>query len=237
MRFDHLMHWVPDLDQAIKAYGDLGFPVQRGGQHPGLGTQNAVWRSPPAYLELIGVRDRSEASAAMGAHWPRLEALLASGGGAGRFAVHVENVQAVVDMLRSEGIDVSDPRPGSAKREDGTTANWIAAAVQGGPPWAPFFINYGMSPAERTNFLSASERAPQPWQIDRLVVETPDPVSSARWLSRALGTTLEAGATNVPLEGANVEFRVGDSDRVTRVLIGGSNPPSGEVAGLSVDAG
>ena len=107
MRFDHLMHWVPDLDQAIKAYGDLGFPVQRGGQHPGLGTHNAVWRSPPAYLELIGVRDRSEAAAAMGAHWPRLEALLASGGGAGRFAVHVENVQAVVDMLQSEGIDVS----------------------------------------------------------------------------------------------------------------------------------
>ena len=50
MRFDHLMHWVPNLDQAIKAYGDLGFPVQRGGQHPGLGTHNAVWRSPPAYL-------------------------------------------------------------------------------------------------------------------------------------------------------------------------------------------
>ena len=89
----------------------------------------------------------------------------------------------------------------------------------------------------RTKFLSAAERAPQPWQIDRLVVETPDPVSSARWLSRVLGTTLEAGTTNVPLEGANVEFRVGDSDRVTRVLIGGSNPPSGEVAGLSVDAG
>ena len=188
MRFDHLMHWVPDLDQAIKAYRDLGFPVQRGGQHPGLGTHNAVWRSPPAYLELLGVRDRSEAAAAIGAHWPRLEALLASGGGAGRFAVHVENVQAVVDMLRSEGIDVSDPRPGSAK-------------------------------------------------IDRLVVETPDPASSARWLSSVLGTALEARTTNVPLEGANVEFRVGDSDRVTRVLIGGSNPPSGEVAGLSVDAG
>ncbi len=235
MRFDHLMHWVPDLDRAIKAYGDLGFPVQRGGKHPGLGTHNAVWRSPPAYLELISVRDRAEAAIAMGAFWPRLEALLASGGGVGRFAVHVENVQAVVDMLRSAGIDVSDPRPGSAQREDGTSVSWTSAAVQGGPPWAPFFINYGMSLAERTRFLSAAERAPQLWRIDRLVVETPDPLSSADWLRRVLGTTRDAGTLSVPLEGARVEFRVGASDRVTRVGLGGSNPPSGEVAGLSVD--
>jgi hypothetical protein len=94
-----------------------------------------------------------------------------------------------------------------------------------------------MSLAERTKFLSAAVRAPQPWQIDRLVVETPDPVSSARWLSRVLRTTQEVGTTNVALEGASVEFRVGGSDRVTRVVVGGTNPPSGEVAGLSVDAG
>jgi hypothetical protein len=42
MQFDHLMHWVPDLDAAMQAYQGLGFTIQPGGEHPGVGTRNAA---------------------------------------------------------------------------------------------------------------------------------------------------------------------------------------------------
>jgi catechol 2,3-dioxygenase-like lactoylglutathione lyase family enzyme len=235
MRFDHLMHWVPDLDRAIAEYAALGFSIERGGQHPGGGTHNAIWRCPPAYLELIGVRDETEAIAAMGTYWPALNALLASGGGAGRFGVHVESVEADIVRLRNEGISVTDARPGSAKLDNGISVTWVSAGVVDGPPWAPFFIKYGTSMPERTDHVRAT-KIPR-WVVDRLVVETRDPQVSAEWLARVLGTTRQPGTATVVLEGANVEFRQGESGRVTNVLLRGNNPPSGAIAGLRVDHG
>ena len=115
MRFAHLMHWVPDLDQAIKAYGDLGFPVQRGGQHPGLGTHNAVWRSPPAYLELIGVRDRSEAAVAM---------FLESGG----YDRHLRRVRMLFEQqvcVFSQAVSKYFPEGTCVSRPSGGYVLWI----------------------------------------------------------------------------------------------------------------
>ena len=237
MRFDHLMHWVPDLDNAIDAYRRLGFAIQRGGQHPALGTFNAFWRGGSAYLELIAVKDPAVAAAAFGVQWPRIEALLGSGGGGGRFAVHVENVPQLVDTLRSAGIAVSDPRPGSVTRDDGTTATWTIASVPDSPAWAPFFINYGTSLAQRAEFLRQSESEPFKWHIDRLVIETTDPDASASWLAQVLSSQRRPDGATVPLEGARIEFRVGESERVTQVLLGGPHPPSGEVAGLRISVG
>ncbi len=57
VKFDHLVHWVPDLDVAVRDYQALGFTVQRGGQHPQFGTHNAAWRLDTRYAELIAVRD------------------------------------------------------------------------------------------------------------------------------------------------------------------------------------
>jgi catechol 2,3-dioxygenase-like lactoylglutathione lyase family enzyme len=237
MQFDHVMHWVPDLDSAIEAYRQLGFAIQRGGQHPALGTHNAIWRSGSAYLELIAIRDPTVAAAAFGAQWPRMEALLASGGGAGRFAVQVENISQLVGVLRAAGIAASDPRPGSITRDDGRTGTWTIVSVPDSPAWAPFFINYGMSLAQRAEFLQPRGSQPAQWRIDQLVVETTDPESSASWLAQALGSERRPGTVTVPLEGAHIDFRVGESDRITQVLLGGSHPPSGEVAGLRISGG
>ena len=55
MQFDHLVHWVPSLDAAVRDYRALGFTVQPGGQHRGSGTYNAVWRLDTRYIELIAV--------------------------------------------------------------------------------------------------------------------------------------------------------------------------------------
>lgn len=59
--FDHAMISVRDLDEAVARYQALGFDVQFGGEHPGVGTHNAVISFGQKYIELLSVRDKSEA--------------------------------------------------------------------------------------------------------------------------------------------------------------------------------
>ena len=69
MQFDHLMHWVPDLDAAMQTYQSLGFTIQSGGEHPGVGTRNAAWRIDARYIELITVHDQEVARDSLGQAW------------------------------------------------------------------------------------------------------------------------------------------------------------------------
>jgi hypothetical protein len=102
MQFDHLMHWVPDLDAAMQDYQGLGFTIQPGGEHPGVGTRNASWRIDARYIELITVHDEGVARAGFGPAWPAIDAILRAGGGALAFAILVSDVEATVAELGQE---------------------------------------------------------------------------------------------------------------------------------------
>ena len=68
-RFDHAVIGVPDLKEAMEAFGRLGFEVAEGGRHPSLGTRNAIVRFGLDYLELLTVeyRDTARSRGAFGA--------------------------------------------------------------------------------------------------------------------------------------------------------------------------
>ena len=143
VRFDHLVHWVPDLGAAVRDYRALGFTVQPDGQHPQFGTHNAGWRLDTRYIELIAVREEVAARAGLGPDWPQIDATLHAGGGVLGFGVLVADVRATVASLRSRGVPVGDPPAGSIRRADSATSVWQGASLRDGPRWAPFFINDG----------------------------------------------------------------------------------------------
>ena len=235
MHFDHLVHLVPDLDAAIQAYQGLGFTIQPGGEHPGLGTRNAAWRIDARYIELITVHDAGLARAAFGPAWPAIEATLRAGGGGLAFAVLVSDVAATVTELRSRGVSYTDAQAGSLQRSDGSTVTWELAFLPEGPPWAPFLINYGVPPEEWSARFREQGFPIDPWSLDHLVVETSDPAASAGWLAGVLGLPVVhvgRGAVGVPLPGCTIGFARGSADRITRVVLAGADAPVGQVAGL-----
>ena len=236
MQFDHLVHGVPDLDAAMEAYERLGFTIRPGGEHPGLGTRNAAWRIDSRYIELITVHDAGVARAGFGPAWPAIEATLRAGGGGLAFAVLVSDVAATVTELRSRGFIFVDAQPGSLLRSDGSTFTWTLAWPTDGPPWGPLLVNYGV-PAEAWLARFREQGFPiDPWSLDHLVVETSDPAASAGWLAGVLGLpVVQVGrdAIGVPLPGCTIRFARGSADRITRVVLTGTDAPIGQVAGLS----
>jgi len=58
-RIDHVMICVSDLERGMEAYRKLGFNMQPGGVHAGLGTHNAIAFLQDDYLELLAIRDQN----------------------------------------------------------------------------------------------------------------------------------------------------------------------------------
>jgi catechol 2,3-dioxygenase-like lactoylglutathione lyase family enzyme len=235
VKFDHLTHWVPDLDTAMRDYQALGFTVRRAGQHPRFGLHNAGWRLDTRYIELIAVRDEAVARAGLGPGWPEIDATLRAGGGVEGFAVLVADIPATVADLRSRGIPVSDPQPGSIQRTNGSIGVWQRATLLDGPRWAPIFINYGLPIDEWAARFRDKGYPKDPWVLQGVTVEVPDPPASAGWLAGIFGldaARIGQDAAQVPLPGCAITFTPGSADRITAVVLNGLGAPRGSVAGL-----
>jgi len=145
-RIDHLVFATPDLDAGVAAIDTLlGVRATAGGQHPGLGTRNAlVALGPSTYLEIIGPdpdQPRPSSPRRFGLDdlkKPTLYTWVAKGTNLDRFAAdaagHGVKLGAVID--------------GSRKRPDGVTLSWryTDPNVVLADRLMPYFIDWGSSP-------------------------------------------------------------------------------------------
>lgn len=237
MPFDHLVHWVPDLDVAMDQYRELGFHVVYGGEHQGRGTHSALCHVGLPYIELLAVHN-----------WPlvhdwqpgfsRIEEVINAGGGAMDFVMEVNDVAAMVARLHGAGIDTTDPTPRSRQWPDGGTVNWTSAHCLNGPEWRPSFTQWDEPAVRRRADLQARGLLVSPqdhWALDHLVVETADPVSHARWLSRTLNVPPAlAGPAGLTMRspGCSLTLTSGPAERITEIAFARAEGPWGEVAGL-----
>jgi hypothetical protein len=134
---DHVILGIDDLDRGMREFESrTGVRPKRGGEHPGRGTQNAlVALGGGRYLEIL---TPTAAQQSAGPRDPRLEhAELTLVG----WALHTPAIARIVEQVRSAGIDIQTPTPGSRRAPDGTLLAWQSAAVdQLGV--TPFFIEW-----------------------------------------------------------------------------------------------
>jgi catechol 2,3-dioxygenase-like lactoylglutathione lyase family enzyme len=123
---DHILIAVEDLAKAMEVYRRLGFEVTVGGDHPTVGTHNAlVALSDGCYLELIGVK-KPELAQQFPFGQQVLEALAKPNRLVG-YAMESSDINGDVQAIRDRGLAIAKAPPGGRVRPDGQQVSWRTA--------------------------------------------------------------------------------------------------------------
>jgi catechol 2,3-dioxygenase-like lactoylglutathione lyase family enzyme len=134
---DHVLIAVEDLEKAMEGYRRLGFQVLVGGEHPTVGTHNAlVPLADGSYLELIGVQ-KPELAQGFPFGKQVLEALAGPNRLAG-FVLETTDYNGDVQAIRDRGLEIAKAPPGGRVRPDGQQVSWRTAHPDN--PRLPFLI-------------------------------------------------------------------------------------------------
>jgi Glyoxalase-like domain len=146
MRLDHLVYATPDLNLGIETIDKLlGVHATAGGQHPGLGTRNAlVALGPSSYLEIIGPDPEQPKPAG-----PRrfgIDELKAPR--IVRWVAKSNELERVAAAAALNSVKLGPLIPGSRRRPDGVVLSWryTDPNVVVADGLIPFFIDWGTSP-------------------------------------------------------------------------------------------
>ncbi|HLZ60196.1 MAG TPA: VOC family protein [Ktedonosporobacter sp.] len=150
-RFDHTVIAVRDLDTAMSSYQKLGFAVSQGGQHPGMGTRNALIRFGLDYIELLTVDDPNQAIAARLAGRALVDFLQQRNGGPLGYALASDGLEQEAERLSHTNLTIGAPFPMQRMRPDGHLLAWrllIPNQVAWRRPW-PFLIQWDTPDEQR----------------------------------------------------------------------------------------
>jgi len=121
LSLDHIVIAVHDLETTIADYAALGFNVQRGGDHPGRTTHNAlVVFADGSYFELIAWK-----APAPEERWWQL--LQRHGEGIVDFALLPTSTAQTVAEAAARGLALDGPLDGGRVRPDGERLHWQTA--------------------------------------------------------------------------------------------------------------
>ena len=230
---DHLVIAVRSVEEAAAELETvLGLAFTGGGRHEGMGTYNRLAFLGDAYIELIGVFDRSLVAANPGFAVGKatLEHLDSVGEGLVTYALASDALVDEVARLRAEGSDLSTAVEGSRTRPDGEVVRWWTAFPPSlGPDRPPFLIEHELLGAEwgdegraaRAAFRHPVGGAVRLVQL-RLAVGDPWPVAEA--YGRELGIAFSEG-WRVAIDGQAVVLVSGGGPAVVELAVEPGTPP------------
>ena len=174
---DHFVVAIDDLDAGSSTFEELtGVRPVYGGDHPSLGTHNAlVSLGPGLYLEILAqrpgatldpmVRDVGSYDTLMPFLW----------------AVATDDIGHLHDVVTAEGFAANEPSPGARVTMDGDTLRWSMFTLrEDAPANAPFFIEW------EKGARHPSSNAPTGCSLSSLTLASPDREDVQRLL-KAMG--------------------------------------------------
>jgi len=191
---DHIVLGVGRLDQGIDSFHrQTGVTPEFGGEHPGVGTHNALAAlGGKTYLEILAPRP----GATVHDGWQGLAELdhLAPM----IWAVGVADIDQVSADLRTAGFETTPPAAGSRKTPNGSTLKWkTASIVDPNPTPAPFLIEWGQDVSH------PASTSPEGCSLAEFILETPDAPTLKRLLS-----ALQLDVTVKPSAEARITVRL-----------------------------
>jgi glyoxalase-like protein len=186
VRVDHLILGIGDLDAGIRQFEErTGVRPKLGGEHPGRGTRNAlVSLGADHYIEILAPQPGAPPAEAYPG-LPALTSLTPLG-----WAVSVRDLDDVRRRIGDAGFGLSEVKPGSRARPDGTLLEWKTFEVTKPALGAiPFFIRWGDSTTH------PSMDSPTGCRLERLRVVSPNAEDVRRlFAALPLDVAVDAGA-------------------------------------------
>jgi catechol 2,3-dioxygenase-like lactoylglutathione lyase family enzyme len=202
---DHVILAVRDLPAAARTYARLlGRSPSWRGEHPALGTRNALFRVGEAYLELLAPGEASGG-------WLQ-QRLDEHGEGLLGFALATTDAEACAKTLAERGLHPQPPARGIGRDvESGAFREWRSVFL---PPDETrgvlvFAIEHRSAPELLPELPPAGAPEAAVHGIDHVVVRTADPDAASSFYGERLGLRLALDKT-FPQWGARLLFfRVG----------------------------
>jgi hypothetical protein len=181
-RIDHVILGINDLHKGIEELERItGVRAVFGGAHPGRGTQNAlISLDGEHYLEILAPNPEDRESKEPLDELQGLTALTPVG-----WAARVDDLPALQQSLRSQGVRTGEIRPGARNRPDGSRLAWKTLGfAPPSSPLLPFFIAWDRSGAH------PSSTSPDGCRLTGFSLEDPSP-ETLREPLRAAGLQVE----------------------------------------------
>ena len=132
LQLDHVAICGSNLDTLRQAFTDVGLTPDPGGPHANGITQMAILGfDDSTYIDLL---TPIKPGASEGSPWAKF---MSDDAVTCAWAAGTSGLQQEVDRLKKAGIPVNAPAPGSRKRPDGMSVEWMTADVGNTTPGAP----------------------------------------------------------------------------------------------------
>lgn len=175
---DHLIIAINNLDRGIQDFATLtGVTPEKGGQHPGRNTQNAlVSLGKGRYLEILAPASSASNPESV-IPFPKLTL--------GGWALN-GSLDTQLAGLKAAGFATVGPTPGSRQKPDGTMLEWrTGGALGAGLSLAPFLIEWSAKTPH------PSTTSPTGCTLDSVVVREADPANLQKYFT-AVGYRVQA---------------------------------------------
>ncbi|MFN2521199.1 MAG: VOC family protein [Candidatus Limnocylindria bacterium] len=225
IRLDHVVIAVRDLAVAIERYRSLGFEVQPGGRHVGLGTHNALIRFGLDYIELLAVHDEAEARR-QNSRSAMLDFLERREGGLIGYAVATADIDDDARRLGATGLAAVGPFAMSRTRPDGRVLSWRLLIPEGlawRRPW-PFLIQWDAADADRLAWEVPGRHPNGATSVRAVRVLVADAARGREVYGRHLGLVEASGARSEAgpryrLGGTTIELVTASGDPVLQRIL------------------
>lgn len=234
LKWDHLVHYVNDLDQPVQIFGEQGLVAFRGGSHKDWGTYNALSYFGLTYLEFLGIENLELAQATE--HnvvvrdavtvLPEHEVL-------SRVVLRTDDIEAIEASLKAAGLSLSPIIDGRRLDNKGRLIEWRMMTIDGDFQGLvyPFIIQWNGTDEERLERLTASgviqAHPAGNAEIVSAVFRVSDPAAAAKHWGELFGLPMTESEVNIfslTIGDQSFDFVQGDENQFKQVLFTTDSP-------------
>jgi hypothetical protein len=236
LHWDHTIHLVNDLDQAVEQFRQQRLHAVRGGSHKNWGTYNALSYFGLNYIEFLSIENRELAAQTEDYNVVARDplTLLPEHEIFTRVVIRTDNLDETAERIASNGLKLSPITPGKRLNTQGRWIEWKMATVYGDYQGLkyPFFIEWKDSDEQRLSDNKASGVL-QPHTIgdittDYAVFTVPNPAETAAHWQKVFGLSTVVWENQDEAALAIGEhkfvFRTGNEPCISEIVFRASNP-------------